>query len=76
MTREEAKKKTTEGLWQCIDAYIKNCIEGSCSIGETSTTVNKCRLNDADKDRLIKLGYTVKLHDDDPFFPEYTISWN
>ncbi len=75
MTAEEARELTKFGIWGCIETNIKDTIVDACNEGYYETTVDKMRLNDADKVRLEQLGYTVTLDNTDRFCPVYYINW-
>lgn len=75
MTKNEAEIKTSKGIWNNISKYITERIEDACNCGEYETRVYKDKLSDDDKNRLIRLGYNIKLDISDSYFHEYIISW-
>lgn len=75
MTKNEAVKRTIEGIWNCLDQNIKIKIENACDCGKNEVRVEKMNLSTADVERLEKLGYYVTLDDSDMWCPEYIISW-
>lgn len=75
MTAEEACKMTEIGMWTCISSDIKKSIMDACNNGEYEISVQKSSLNEADKERLSKLGYSVTFDGTDSFDPRYYISW-
>ena len=75
MTAKEAREMSEFGTWVRINSDIKDCITDACNCGEYEISVQKHELNEADKERLIELGYTVTFDGTDSFDPRYYISW-